>query len=99
MRTATGQFQKGRSGNPSGRPAGVASKLRVLRELTTDESLARIWNALLERAAEGDVQACRVVLDRVLGPTASLADVDDGDGTDLLQALIAKVRADGHTDD
>ncbi|MBZ0135758.1 MAG: DUF5681 domain-containing protein [Planctomycetes bacterium] len=95
MAASSTSWRKGQSGNPAGKPRGVASKLRVLRELTTDDVLARVWNALLEKAAEGDVSACRVVLDRVLGPTATLDDVDGDDTADLFQSLIAKVKANG----
>lgn len=74
--------------------------LRVIRDLTTDQAIARVWEALLEKAAEGDVSACRVVLDRVLGPNATLADVaQDGDVTgDVLLMLLGKVKgeADGN---
>lgn len=97
-RTSAGTFAPGTSGNPSGRPRGVARRLKVLNDLTTDEALARVWNSLLEAAQTGDVAAARVVLDRILGPTASLAEVDGG-ASDLLELLIAKVTTNGHEPD
>jgi hypothetical protein len=91
-------WKPGQSGNPGGRPAGVARRLKVLNDLTTDEVLARVWNSLLEAAVGGDVAAARVVLDRILGPTANLAEID-GEASDLLSLLIAKVQADEHPND
>jgi hypothetical protein len=91
-------WKPGQSGNPGGRPRGVARRLRILNELTSDEALARVWNALLEAAIGGDVAAARVVLDRILGPTANLAEID-GEASDLLSMLIAKVQADEHPND
>lgn len=69
-------WKPGQSGNPSGRPASVTRRLKLLDKLTTDEALARVWNSVIEAAINGDVAAARVVLDRVLGPTASLGDLD-----------------------
>jgi hypothetical protein len=91
-------FKPGKSGNPAGRPRGVASKLKVIRDLTTDTALAEVWNALLAKAQEGDVSAIREVLNRVLG-TATLADVDDSAGGDLLALLIASAKQKANHDD
>ena len=99
MAASSTSWRKGQSGNPAGSAKSVASKLRVIRELTTDTALAEVWNALLAKAQEGDVSAIREVLNRVIG-TATLADVD-GDGNssaDLLQTLIDHVKAQNHDD-
>lgn len=88
MRTST-SWAKGQSGNPSGRPASATRRLAIFDKLVTDDALANAINALVVMAAGGDLGAIKYLLDRVLGPTANLADVDAGDGGhDLLAMLV-----------
>lgn len=91
MRNTDGTFQKGTSGNPSGRPASVARRLRMLDSLTTDEALARVWNAVIEAAVAGDIAAAKLILDRVLGPTASLGDLEIATATLDWRALLLRL--------
>lgn len=58
-------FKKGESGNPRGRPKSTATaRLRDGIAKHVDE----IVGALLEQALGGDVQAAKILLDRVLPP-------------------------------
>lgn len=59
------KFQKGQSGNPSGKPRGCKSKWTAVREAIADE-LPAILGALRRRALEGDVAAATALLDRCL---------------------------------
>ena len=59
QRNARGQFIKGASGNPKGRPA-KAEELR--RHLEGDAQ--QVADKVLEAARNGDMQACRLVLER-----------------------------------
>lgn len=56
-------FKKGTSGNPSGRLAGQTpgAKLRKAIELKADDILQAVINA----AVSGDMQACKMLLDRI----------------------------------
>jgi hypothetical protein len=58
-------WPKGKSGNPRGRPAHpVAERFRGVVEPRLDE----IITAMIDAAANGDAQAAKLLLDRVLPP-------------------------------
>lgn len=97
MGVSSTSFRPGVSGNPNGRPKGWAAKLRVIRDLTTDETLARVWEALLREAEAGDVQAIKEVLRVVIG-TATLADesAESGGPAAMFQALVTAVKEREH---
>lgn len=69
-RTSTGQFIKGVSGNPAGRPKGSKNRITVLkqhmeegfREASTSK-VAAILEQILDAALEGDAQARKMVWD------------------------------------
>ena len=71
MRNEKGQFKKGHSGNPGGRPKGSITK--IMREFMyeiDDTGFSRVqhlcfilWNAALK----GDLQAIKLIIDRVDG--------------------------------
>ena len=60
-RDAKGRFAKGKSGNPTGRPK-AADELRRRLESGMDGAA----NAVLAAAEKGDMQACRLILERLL---------------------------------
>ena len=71
MRNEKGQFKPGHSGNPGGRPKGSITK--IMREFmyeVDDSGFTRVqhicmilWNA----AIKGDLQAIKLIMDRVDG--------------------------------
>lgn len=61
------KFEKGRSGNPKGRPRGIVDKRSALREALADD-LPAIVKAMIEAAKGGDVQAASLILSRTLPP-------------------------------
>ena len=62
-----GQFTKGVSGNPKGRPRGIIDKRQKLR-LALEERAEELLEIIIERAMKGDTQMQRVLLGRLIPP-------------------------------
>jgi hypothetical protein len=60
-----GKFKPGQSGNPGGKAPGTKSRTTLLRESLADH-LPDILDRLVEQANAGDLQAIKVLLDRVM---------------------------------
>lgn len=90
-----GRWTAGQSGNPKGRPPGSGdlAKLRA----AINEHLPEIIKQLVDKAREGDTQAARILLERVLPPvkavesTVELEIPLDADLTVQGQAIIRAV--------
>lgn len=65
-----GRWKVGESGNPNGRKPGTG-KVTKLRD-SIAEHLPDIVNQLVNKAKEGDVQAAKLLLERVIPPTKSI---------------------------
>ena len=60
-----GKFKPGQSGNPGGKAPGTKSRTTRLRESLTHR-LPDILDRLVEQAKAGDIQAIKLLLDRVM---------------------------------
>jgi hypothetical protein len=60
------QFQKGESGNPSGRPRGALNRATVLAQELLAARVESIAAKLIELAEGGDMRAIRVCMDRLM---------------------------------
>jgi len=61
MRDAKGRWVKGASGNPNGQPSRAAELRRLLADGADDAA-----QAVLEAARNGDMAACKLILERLL---------------------------------
>lgn len=75
----TTKFQKGKSGNPQGKPKGAKDKRTELRALLQPHAEELVLKAV-EMALDGDIAALRICLDRLV-PTVKA--VSEPVNTDL----------------
>jgi hypothetical protein len=58
-------FQKGQSGNPSGRPRGSRNRATILFQNLLEEDAEAISRKAVEMAKAGDIAAIRICMDRL----------------------------------
>ena len=63
-----GKFRKGQSGNPLGRPRGTRNKATIAAEALFEGEIEGICRKAIEEAKQGNIQAIKLVLDRILPP-------------------------------
>src|SRR5260370_38889426 len=63
-----GRFEKGRSGNPAGKPPGARNRATLASEALLDGEAEELTRNAIERAKQGDTVARRLCLDRILPP-------------------------------
>ena len=87
----SGRFKKGKSGNPKGKPKGAKHKASIMAEMLFENELASVCNQVIDQAKEGNLQAAKIILDRLLPPRKDrIIDIKlplINDSTDALKAL------------
>lgn len=89
-RRKNGTFAKGQTGNPGGRPGNLAN-LRAKLTAGSDE----IATVVLKAAKGGDMQACRLILERIVPALKPITEPVpfDLDDTDLPSTARSIMRA------
>jgi hypothetical protein len=88
------KFERGKSGNPSGRKLGTSAAQKLTKAIEKD--LPEIISALVDAAKSGDVGAAKLLLDRVappLKPTAAPVNLDLSSVAPLPEQATAIVQA------
>lgn len=67
-----GRFQKGQSGNPNGRPKGSRNKASLIVQSMIEGEAEEIAKKLLEMAKQGEMQAIKMIVERLLPPMKEL---------------------------
>ncbi len=65
------RYEKGQSGNPNGRPKGIQDRRVALRAMLDPHKDALVEKAV-ELALDGDTQAMKLCLDRLIPPIKSV---------------------------
>lgn len=93
-KTPASAWKPGQSGNPAGKPSGCG-ELQKLRA-AIGEHIPEIIRQLVELARGGDIQAARLILERVLPPMKAIEqpqtiELPDGTLTDQGRAILRSV--------
>lgn len=65
-------FQKGKSGNPAGKPKGCKNKLTLLAQNLMSDQSERLIKKTINLALEGDRTALKLCMERILPPVKDL---------------------------
>lgn len=91
-------FQKGRSGNPGGRPKGARNATTLALEILLDGQANALTQKAIDLALAGDMAALRLCLDRIMPPrkdrpvTFALPEIKGAqDAAAVVSAVLAAV--------
>ena len=94
-------FVKGQSGNPKGKPKGIRHTATQITYALLEGNLQEVLETVMERAKNGDMTACRMILDKVLPNTKDrpialdLPSINDLEGVGKAQSEILHAVATG----
>jgi len=72
-KTNNGRFAKGKSGNASGRPQGSQNKSTLIMGSLLEGEAEQLTRKVIELAKEGNIQALRLCMDRLMPPAKDRA--------------------------
>ena len=62
----TGRFQRGRSGNPRGKPKGAVHTATLAARALLSGELDEICRQIVEKAKAGDMTAAKIIVDKIV---------------------------------
>jgi hypothetical protein len=101
QKTAGRPFEKGRSGNPAGRPRGSRNRATRAMQLALEAEAQALRRKAVELALDGNTTALRLCLDRLLAPRRDrpappkLPPVEDAGGLAGAMAAITAAAGNG----
>ncbi|MCB1971363.1 MAG: HEAT repeat domain-containing protein [Geminicoccaceae bacterium] len=90
-------FQKGRSGNPGGRPR-IAGAIRELAQQHSETALMRLVELMDDPDPKVAIAAANAVLDRAIGRPSGSIRLDEGDENHGPLVIITGIVRDGDED-
>ena len=70
-------FKRGQSGNPAGKKPGTRNKATMAALELLEEDLQAITKVCADKAKNGDLQACKLILDKIiLKPREQVVDLE-----------------------
>ena len=94
-----GRFRKGKSGNPNGKPRGARNRTTLIAEMLFADEVEDICKTVIGEAKAGNMQAAKIILDRLVPPKRDrLINIDLpklDSSSDLLKAIECITRTVG----
>ena len=92
-----GKFQKGKSGNPKGRPKKLPQLDVLLADVLGDEqdgitAAQAILMKLRQQALKGDRRAAEILLDRAYGKATQRTEITGADGSNLIEGIDITIK-------
>jgi len=75
-------FERGKSGNPAGRPRSALLTDALRKRLAETNDLTKIVSSLISKAKKGDLEAVKIIFDRLEGKPRQFIDADVNISTD-----------------
>lgn len=82
-------WKKGQSGNPAGKPKGARNRMTLLALAVMEQDVEQIARTVTQAALGGDLQACRLVIERLVPPMKERPVNVDFPRTDTLAGVSA----------
>jgi hypothetical protein len=73
QKQASTRFKPGQSGNPAGRPRGARNKASMLAQKLMENQTEAVVQTVIDAALTGDMQACKLIVERLLPPAKERA--------------------------